>query len=124
LPEEATNKAISSGRCARRTHNLVETTDLELRHIPDFYKTNIHIMSKVKIFAIGVFSSVLGIASMASAQAYSVASSTAQLADTLADIGLILAAVIGVALASWVGLAGLKYGIRKFGKYIGFGGKF
>jgi len=81
-------------------------------------------MTKAKMIVTSIAASIVGFAQFASAQAYTVASSTSQLADTLGDIGTVLAYVIGVALATWVGLAGLKYGIRKFGKYIGFGGKF
>jgi len=80
-----------------------------------------------KILAAMIVAGFFGLAGTVSATttaAYSVQDGIDQLAETLVNIGLIFAAVISVVLSTWVGLAGIKYGLKKFGKYFGFGGKF
>lgn len=67
---------------------------------------------------------ILGLAEVASAQAYSTSTMQTQITTTLADIAVVFTAVIGVTLGTWVGLAGIRYALRKFGKYFGFGSKF
>jgi ABC-type dipeptide/oligopeptide/nickel transport system permease subunit len=44
---------------------------------------------------------------------YDIASSTAQISATAANLGVAIALVIGIVLGSWAALVGLGYFIRK-----------
>lgn len=44
---------------------------------------------------------------------YSIASTTAQISSTAADLGLAVALVVGIVLGAWAALVGLGYFVRK-----------
>jgi len=44
---------------------------------------------------------------------YDIASSTAQISSTAADLGIAIALVVGIVLGSWAALVGLGYFVRK-----------
>jgi len=49
---------------------------------------------------------------------YSTTTALAQIASTGTDIGLVVAAVVALAFAGWVGLVGVGFLKRKLGHYV------